>query len=90
MGDKPRPGPADLLDRELHPSIAALLAVVEGGHGPGDLYPLCVLGWVVVTAVVSELLHEAESSTDGSAMTHWQPEPPGDVLRVRSVMQCPR
>jgi hypothetical protein len=45
------------LQRQLHPEVVAAVAVVKGGHRPGHLSPLRVVGRMVVAAVIRELLH---------------------------------
>ena len=59
MGHQARPGPTGLLQGQLDPDIVTALAVVEHGHGPGELGSLRIVGWMIVAAVVGELLHAA-------------------------------
>lgn len=57
VGDEARARPPDLLQGELDPKVAALVAVVEDGDRPRHLGALEVVGGMVVAAVVGELLH---------------------------------
>lgn len=57
VGDEPGSWASDLLHGQFNPEVAAFVAVVEDGHGPGKLRPLRVIGRVIVTAVVGKLLH---------------------------------
>lgn len=61
MGHKPRPGSAHLLHRQLDPEGVACFAVVEHGDRPSDLGPFGIVGRMVVSSVVGELLHAEQS-----------------------------
>ena len=48
---------AHFLQRQLDPEVVAAVAVVKGGHRPGHLSPVRVVGRMVVAAVIRQLLH---------------------------------
>jgi hypothetical protein len=58
VSHKTSPRPAHFLERQLDPKVVARVAIVKRSHGPGQLGPIRVIGEMVVSAVVSELLHE--------------------------------
>jgi hypothetical protein len=57
VGDQTGTGLPLLLQGQLHPEVIAFVAVIEGGHSPGELGPLGIVGRVVIEAIVGELLH---------------------------------
>lgn len=57
VGHQARSRAAHLLHGQLNADVSAFVAVVEHGHGPGQLRSLGVIARMIVTAVVSELLH---------------------------------
>jgi hypothetical protein len=62
MSDDARAGTTDFLDGQLDARFNTLIAVVHNGDCPRDLGAFGVIGRVVVSAVVSELLHPSQSS----------------------------
>ena len=50
-------GPPRFLKGELDPNVAALVAVVQDSHGPGQLRSIRIIGRVIIEAVVGELFH---------------------------------
>jgi hypothetical protein len=62
MPDDARAGTTDFLDGQLDARFNTLIAVVHDGDRPRHLGAFGVIGRVVVSAVVSELLHPAPRS----------------------------
>ena len=66
MADQSSAGATRLLDGELDAQVAALVAVVEGGDGPGELRSFRVIGRVIVEPVVRQLFHSPSSARVGN------------------------
>jgi hypothetical protein len=58
VSHQPGPRTSHLLDGQFDPQVVAAVTIIESGHGPGHLGALGVVSRVVVTSVVSELLHQ--------------------------------
>lgn len=57
MSHEAGPGPSHFLDCQFDPEVVAGIAVIQGGDSPGHLRPLRVVDRVVVSAIISQLLH---------------------------------
>jgi hypothetical protein len=58
MSHKTSARPAHFFERQLDPKVVARVAIVKRSHSPGQLGPIRVIGGMVVSAIVSQLLHE--------------------------------
>jgi hypothetical protein len=61
MADQSGSGPSLLLDGQLDPEIITFLAIVKGSHRPSQAGPFGIIGWMIVKAVIDQLLHRPES-----------------------------